>query len=240
MAKTRQKGPRNQRQGRLVIVLSVGAVVIAGVLIALTLSRTSGGGALGDAPDYNSMEQQVDDSDGAVAFAIGNPDAKVTVVDYSDFSCPHCHDFSPALQRAIAEYVPGGDVRVVYKPISFVNPPTSGPAAAAAYCTAQQGKFWQMHDQIWALYAAGGPNSYTETLLTDRAKRVDGIDIAAFTACYNDQATSEALLTVMEVASAQGINSTPTVLVNGKRLVFQSSGAFYDTLKAEIEAALNS
>ena len=102
-----------------------------------------------------------------LAFAIGNPEARVTVVEYSDFSCPHCNDLSPAIERLIQEYVREGDVRVIYKPVVFVYPERSVPAGlAAAVCAAEQDKFWEMHDAIWEISSSVvGADAYTQELL---------------------------------------------------------------------------
>lgn len=187
---------------------------------------------------YEVLQQTIDHT-GAVGFAIGDPDAPVTVVEYSDFSCPHCHDLVPAIQQIIAEYGPTGAVRVVYKPIVFVNPATSVPAGIAAYCAAEQGLFWQMHDAIWSLYVDQGASAYTPERLT-RAAVSARADEADFTACFESDEPGAALDQVLDEALNRGVQGTPTLFVNGEDVPYTGPDSIYDDLVEVIEAILDS
>jgi len=86
----------------------------------------------------------------------GNPNAQITLIEYSDFECPFCLKFFkesyPILKQ---EYIDTGKIRFVYR--HFMLPPNrhpmAEPSARASECAAEQGKFWEMHDGIFALQA---------------------------------------------------------------------------------------
>src|SRR5690606_17204431 len=106
----------------------------------------------------------------------GPEDAKVTIVEFSDFECPYCARAVPAISEIKAKY--GDKVRVAFRhfPLSFHK--QARPAAEYAQCAAEQDKFWEMHDAIFETQAQLG----SETALADAAKKA-GLDTNALTAC---------------------------------------------------------
>ncbi len=231
-SRIRSKRAQQRRRNQIMIVGVVAVVAIAITLLLVLASQPNRSAAA----SFEGLNQTVDEN-GSLGLAIGPADAPVTLIDYSDFSCPHCYDLAPAIERVIEEYAAAGQVRVIYKPISFVNPPTSVPSAAAAVCAAEQGKGWEMMSEIWALYARGGPNAYSRTLLFDSASKLE-LDMAAFETCFDAPATLNALQGVLDEATQKGIQGTPTVFVNGTVVAFSASESRYDTLKRAIDAAL--
>jgi protein-disulfide isomerase len=235
-----QRRAQRQRRSRrtiLIVGVLVVAVVVVGVVIALT---GPGRGAVAAVDtNYDGLTQEVDRTGEAPGFAIGDPDAPVTLIEYSDFSCPHCHDLSGTIDRLIEEDVAAGDLRIVYKPVSFVNPPYSRPAAQAAICAAEQGKFWEMHDQIWALYNSAGPGAYTQRQLAAAAEAI-GLDGGAFRSCFVSSDTSAQVDAVLSEAQVRGINGTPTLYLNGQQFPYRGAETAYADLKAAIEAELSS
>lgn len=223
-----------QRRRNQVIMLTVVAVVAGLVAVGLILLNNRPERA--DNSDiYASIPQSIDVS--GTGLGIGDPNAPVTLVDYSDFSCPHCYDLSPAISQVVADYAANGDVFVVFKPVAFVNPPYSVPAAAASICAAQQDVFWEMHEQIWSIFERNGPQGYNEALLSQRAREI-GIDMGEFEECFNSDETLQAVQSVIDEAVESGVTGTPTVFVNGERVTFTNSESFEDTISRAIEAAL--
>ncbi len=233
---------RSQRQRRsrrtfLIVGVLVAAIGVVGIVIALT---GPGRGAVAAVDtNYEGLTQEVDRTGEGPGFAIGDPNAPVTLIEYSDFSCPHCHDLTGAIHQLIDEYVTAGDLRVVYKPISFVNPPYSRPAAQAAICAGEQGKFWEMHDQIWALYDSTGPGAYTQRQLAASAEAI-GLDGNEFRSCFVSSDTSSQVDAVLAEAQVRGINGTPTLYINGQQVGYRGADTAYADLKAAIEAELGS
>jgi len=231
-----RRARRRQSQSRLLIAVVAIAVLVVGGLIAVTL--TGGGSGANNSDIYAEFTQEIVELDnGTTGVALGPEDAPVTVYEYGDFSCPHCFEFSSFFDEAVAEYAPTGDVRFVLVPIIFVNPPTSVKAGGAYYCAAQQGKGFEMHDELWRIFAVQGRNGYTDDNLLGRARVVE-LDVDEFRQCYDDEATSELLIGISEAASASGVNATPSVFVNDERLQFPSTETMGRRLMEAIEAAL--
>ena len=82
----------------------------------------------------------------------GSKNAKVTIIEYSDFECPYCASVVPTLQRVLQEY--NGKVRVIFRYLPLSFHPYAAKAAEAAQCAAEQGKFWEMHDKLFTEQSA--------------------------------------------------------------------------------------
>ncbi len=225
---------QRQSQTRLIVGIVVVAVIIVGVLVALSLPR---GGTVTVESDYEGLVQEPDRSGQGIGFALGEPTAPVTLAIYSDFSCPHCHDLAGIADRLIDEYVRTGALRVVFKPIAFVNPPYSGPAAQAAICAGLQGRFWEMHDQIWGLYDASGPGAYSLDRLGRAAEAID-LDRGEFRTCFSSAQTRNEVQNVLLEADSLGIRGTPAIYVNGEQVGYRGVDAAYNDLRNAIEGAL--
>jgi protein-disulfide isomerase len=223
---------RRQQQFWIVGAVAVAALLTAGFLILVSRPETP----LSVPVSYGGLPQGID-SLGAVGLSIGSEDAPVTVTEYSDFSCTHCHEMVPTIHKLIDGYVRDGEVRIVYKPVSFVNPPYSGEAAKAAICAAKQGQSGEMHDQIWAMYEQGGPNTYQQAAFIRLAGRI-GLDKGQFTQCYTSPETAADVESVLTEAASMGVRGTPSLFVNGQPVAYTGPDQIYSTLKAAIDAAL--
>lgn len=139
----------------------------------------------------------------------GPEDARVTVVEFSDFHCPFCKRVQPTLTALLAKYPK--DVRLVYKhmPLDQLHP-QARRAAEASWCAQQQGRFWEYHDLLYE----GGPDGSEPTLeaLAGRA----GLDLTKYQQCM---ASGEAARVVQQhVAEGErfGVTGTPGFFVNGR------------------------
>ncbi|MGF1504324.1 MAG: DsbA family protein [Anaerolineae bacterium] len=213
------------------------ALVVVGAIILISVSGGSSGESI---PDDLTQFIDTEIVQGAPGFSIGDPGAPVVLVDYSDFSCGACSTLADVLEEIIVDpdgYVQSGELRIVYKPVWFVNPPRSEPASRAAYCAAEQDLFWQYHTEICNLFASGGTNAYTEPVLTSRADRVDGLDLGQFESCLSAPTTQQAVQAVVDEATAIGGRSTPTVFVNGQQV--QLTQPLSASIETAIESALS-
>jgi predicted DsbA family dithiol-disulfide isomerase len=140
---------------------------------------------------------------------LGNADAKVKVVMFSDYECPYCRAAQSTVRQLTERY--GGQVAVAVKQLPFENHPLAMPAARAAVCAAGQGRFWQFHNDVFAAPAI------TEAALQDAA-RTAGLDLATFDDCRTSPASEQAVLRDVLDARRTGINVTPSYLINGKVL----------------------
>lgn len=158
----------------------------------------------------------------------GNPDAKVTIVEFSDFQCPFCQRFHPTVQQALDEY--GDDVRWVYKhfPLDSIHP-EARPAANAAECAGEQGKFWEFGDQLFVNQARLG-TAYYKSLAVEL-----GIGGSKFDSCVDDNKYADKVNSDYQQGLAAGVQGTPASFING-RLV--SGAQPYSAIKSAIDSAL--
>lgn len=141
----------------------------------------------------------------------GNPDAPVTIVEFSDFHCPFCRRAHPVIQQLLAKY--GDRVRLVYKDMPLDNlHPNARAASEAGLCAAAQGKFWEFHDKLFA----SEPDSSPATL--NRLAQEVGIDVAPFEACYKERRFKTQVEASVQDGSRLGVTGTPTFFINGRNV----------------------
>jgi len=149
----------------------------------------------------------------------GGPDAGITIVEFSDFECPACrHAFTDL--RELARTQP--DVRVVFRnyPLdASCNPsvgralhPNACLAAAAAECANRAGRFWEYHDVLFE-----NQQSLERASLFRYARQL-GLDVTAFCTCLDDPATMARVRSDIQAGDRVGVESTPTLFINGRRL----------------------
>lgn len=171
----------------------------------------------------------------------GNPNAQVGIIEYSDFQCPYCAHFAATvLPGLVSKYIQTGRVALVFRnlPLEPIHP-FAFVAAEVAMCSARQGRFWPLHDQLFA----------TQALLdSSHPKRVaEGLDVKepALGSCMAGSASTE-VRADMESAKALGLTSTPSFLlgrVGGGRLMASSvlvGESSFDDLSRVIDRLLKS
>ena len=167
---------------------------------------------------------------GSPGFPLGDPEAPVTVYEFSSYTCSHCYDFNQeAAKGFIAKYV---DTGLVY--FNYVNLPASSEgsllAAKASYCAAAQEKFYDYKDQLFAY--ASVENGFSESNMINFAD-LAGLDMDAFSTCMDSNKYTTAYDQDIQFATNSGVTATPTFLVNGTDLVSASE------LDATVEKYLN-
>jgi protein-disulfide isomerase len=143
--------------------------------------------------------------------ARGPAGAKVTVVEFSDFQCPFCSRAVPAVKEL--EQAFGKDVRVVWKHLPLSFHPNAMPAALAAEAAREQGKFWEMHDKLFANQQALSEAAYDQYAAELR------LDLPSFKAARQAPETKKRVEADLAVATAAGVTGTPTFVVNGEVVV---------------------
>ena len=157
----------------------------------------------------------------------GNKDAKVVLIEYSDFECPFCSRHHPNMLKLMEEY--GDDVAWVIRhfPLSFH--PEAMPAAVASECANEQGKFWEYADAMFENQDSLGENYYPKL-----AKEL-GLNVTSFESCLDSGKYDDMIASQQAGGASAGVNGTPATFVNGELI----SGAVpYETLKGIVEAAL--
>jgi protein-disulfide isomerase len=161
--------------------------------------------------------------------ALGSASAPVTIVEFSDFQCPFCRSVSPTLKKVRETY--GDKVRIVWKdyPLTQIHP-EAFKAGEAAHCAGEQGKFWEYHDRLFANQQALQP--------TDLKKYAAdlGLDSAKFNACVDASKYGDRVREGVAQGTSLGVNSTPTVYINGRLL---SGAQPYETFALVIDEELS-
>lgn len=137
----------------------------------------------------------------------GSPSASVAVIEYSDFECPFCVKFATTTYPEIfKQYVETGKVQFAFRHLPLEGRhPAAFRAAEAAECARRQGKFWAMHD---ALFAAPSALSVDSLFTTAQAA---GVDVIQFRRCMDGEATAQVRGDIAD-ARTYGIRGTPTFL----------------------------
>jgi protein-disulfide isomerase len=161
--------------------------------------------------------------------AIGNKKAPVTLIEFSDFQCPYCRQVAPTLQKLRAAY--GDKLRIIWKdfPLTQIHP-QAFKAGEAGHCAAEQGKFWEFHDQLFVNQQALMPDD-----LKKYAANV-GLDAGKFNSCLDTSKHAEVVRDGVAQGTRLGINSTPTLFVNGRRV---SGAQPYEVFAAVIDEELS-
>ena len=143
--------------------------------------------------------------------SIGSASAPVTLIEFSDFQCPFCQRVAPTLKQVKEKY--GDKLRVVWKdfPLTQIHP-QAFKAGEAGHCAADQGKFWEYHDRLFANQQALQPTDLKK-YATDL-----GLDANAFNTCLDSSRYGERVRDGVAEGSRLGVNSTPTIYINGRVL----------------------
>lgn len=185
--------------------------------------------------------------------SLGPSNAKVTVIELSDYQCPYCA-LASGIPTWASQYqsqygaligsagnaqdlAKQGEIRFIYVPLSFLDGSTSEStdAAQAAYCAGDQDKYFEMHDAIFA--ASTGPTEhdgkYSKANLKLIAQNVEGLDTNAFNSCLDSDKHKATVQQAMSKVQGAGFQiSTPQFWVNGKQVQ-----ASWTAIEAAISAA---
>ena len=161
---------------------------------------------------------------------IENPDAPVTIIEFSDFQCPYCAKFySETLPKIKEEYVKTGKVRIVYKHFPLAFHENAFKAAEAAECAREQGKFWEMHNKLFE-----NSNALAENKLREYANSI-GLNMEQFNSCLDSGKYYEKVIDDLREGQKLGVKGTPTFFINGDKIV----GAYpYEYFKQVIDRKL--
>ncbi|MFL6438135.1 MAG: thioredoxin domain-containing protein [Terriglobales bacterium] len=159
----------------------------------------------------------------------GQGNAPVTVVEFSDFQCPFCSQLSLTLDRVRHQY--GDQLQIIFKHFPMPMHLQAEKGAEAAWCAAEQNRFWPMHDVLFAESSLLAREQFDE--LANRAK----LDLSAFKQCVSSHRASSALLKDKEDGKSLGVTGTPTIFINGQMVTGNRS---YDELRAIVDKELRS
>ena len=194
------------------------AILVMGAMISFSILAAEGGinlsfekGKAGDqAADEPAPSGDTAPSVTANDYIRGNPNAPITIVEFSDFQCPFCRQFHPTVQQAFNEY--GDKVRWVYRhfPLTQIHP-NAQPAAEASECVGEQKGsegFWQFADAMFAQQERLGADFYRE-----QAGQI-GVNLTQFDTCVATRKYKDKVEAQMQEGMKLGVNGTPGTFVN--------------------------
>lgn len=227
----KQQGTAKRGMGIFILAAVVIAVVAVGVVIYFN-QRNAGetvnieendrydgiplGGDYADTRDIERGEDVPEGVERGITAAgvpyIGNPNAPITVGEFMDFTCPHCATYAETFDELVQVYGRNGLANFeLYILPAEARAPQSRYGARAAFCAAQQGAFWEMHDELFRVHLAESTNAFDENGVVTMAERL-GLDGDALRECVNSNQSDAALLTARNLAADYGIDSTPTLM----------------------------
>lgn len=197
------------------------------IFIAVTLGLLVGVGAMLTQFGTNA-DKPIEGIAGEKKHVLGS--GSVTLVEFSDFQCPACLSIQAPLKQILAKYE--GKVELVYRhfPLSSIHK-NAQMAAQASEAASSQGKFWEMHDKLFATQAAWQGLSDPKETFAGYSKEL-GIDEAKFAEDLMNQGVKDLVSADLLDATRFALTGTPTFYVNGYKTEF-------DKLEAKIESFLN-
>lgn len=192
---------------------------------ALALALTSGA---------SLAEEAAPEGSAIVEMTLGSEDAKVKMTEYASFTCPHCAQFhEDVFKKLRSDYIDTGKVQFTYRDVYFDS--AGVWAAMVARCGGQE-KFFGISDMLFTTqreWSKGEPAEVADNLR--RIGKVAGIDSDKLEACLSDRDKAKALVAWYQAnAEADGVDSTPTLFINGEKHTNMS----YEDLKAILDAKL--
>lgn len=222
------------------------ATVILGVLFIISILTGGFGSGKGNAGTANNQQVQaptqqepqqpqyvdVSEDDDAV---LGDEDADIVIVEFSDFQCPFCERFySQTLPQLKSNYIDTGKAKLIYRDYPLGFHPNAMPAAIAAECAGAQGKYFEYHDILFENQAAWSPLADAKETFNGYAKQL-GLDANKFSTCVADPKTKAEVEADTNEGSQYGVSGTPSFFINGRILVgAQPYSAFQAVIDEEL------
>jgi protein-disulfide isomerase len=158
---------------------------------------------------------------------LGPQNAPITIVEFSDFQCPYCALAVPQIKAVLKTYP--NQVKLVFKEFPLEEHSQAELAATAAVAAQKQGKFWAMHDAMYA-----NRNNLSRQNILALAKQA-GLDMKRFETDMNSTEVRETIIRDLQDGDRAGVQGTPTIFINGQRY---NGEIALDTLKPILDAEL--
>jgi protein-disulfide isomerase len=215
----KQRAQRERRQGIFILVAGVIIVlVILGFAIypQIKAATTPIGTIVQITPDARPQ---------ASGTAAGNPNAKVRIDVFEDFQCPVCREFTATIEpQLMKNEVASGQVYYVFHNFPFIDrgnwdtpKKESHQAANAAMCAADQGRFWDYHDILFANWTGENVGDFNDNRLVAYAQALK-LDMASFNTCFKANTHQAQIDADFAEGTTMNVTGTPTVFVNNKEV----------------------
>jgi protein-disulfide isomerase len=168
---------------------------------------------------------------------VGGGKSGVTLLEYGDFQCPACGAFYPVVKNVVTKYQ--NDITFQFRnfPLTQIHP-NAFAGARAAEAAALQGKFWEMHDLLYENQTTWSQATSPITFFDNYAQQLN-LDITKFKSDYNSAAVNNTINADIKAGQAIGADSTPTFVLNSKKITNPTSQAAFEKLITDAIAAKN-
>lgn len=231
------KAPPKSRDSKRFFFLLLGVIAVAGIALIAMQARGSG-------PSPRIVaELPPGDAGQAQPYVYGNANAPVTISEFADFECPACAQFAtltaPDVKKRLADQ---GLVSLRFYDFPLEQHRNSVLASLSAACAADQNKFWEMHDRIFAGQDAwasrpgesdASANRRASRMFADYAREI-GLDESAWSTCVEEQRHLGRIRANRQLGIQRQIRSTPTFII-GNQIV--PGAVSYDALKRYVDQA---
>lgn len=245
------KPPRNARNaasksssGRGAFYGVLVAIAVVGVAAILYFMKSPPAGESSEDAQaaYAKLQRDYAKAGPPKPYTLGNPNAPVVIEEFADFECPVCGSYATVTEPDVrSKIIAAGLAYYKYYDFPLAQHHNTMFASNAAACADEQGKFWEMHDQLFGGQDAWGLNPDGATQVTDNPKpifmgyaKTIGLNMPQFEQCYD----SSKYQMRIEANAAEGfrrnVNQTPTFYVNGKMMLGSQP---YDALKKAVDDA---
>jgi protein-disulfide isomerase len=220
-SKKPQAGPPQRGGGNRVFYLVGGLIIVAGIGWLVTARGGSVGttAALPSPAEFEGIAATVE-ADKGVGIVQGSADAPIEIMEFADYSCPHCGTFSSFAGKLLRQnYVetPGGPVRWITFDFVLGGFPNSISASMAARCAGEQDAYWPYHDMLFSRqtqwYNSPNPGGVMGEIADDL-----GLDTGAWRSCMSEARYIEQIAAARKYGELMGVGSTPTLFINGERI----------------------
>jgi len=214
-------------------ILAAGLMISGSLLYSNGIGSKSGLAKIKQDPQGNVRVDVSADDDPS----LGNKNAKVTIIEFSDYQCPFCRTFwKESFSQLKKEYIDTGKVKFVYRdyPLSFH--PMAEPSAQAGECADDQGQYWEFHDKLFGEEDKKGQGTVTYTVqdLKLWASQI-GLDQAKFNQCLDSNKHKAEVQKDFDDGNSAGVSGTPSLFINGRLVVGAQP---YASFKAIIDEEL--
>ncbi len=171
---------------------------------------------------------------------LGETNAPVTIVEFSDFQCPFCRTFfEDAYAQIKKEYIDTGKVQLSYRHFPLDFHPAAQISGEAAECANEQDKFWEFHDMLYEKQAAQGTGTIQYTKDDLKTWTADlGVDTTSFNECLDSGKHTQTVKDDATYAGTVGVQATPSFFVNGQKIEgAQPFSVFKTMIDAELAKA---
>ncbi len=202
MSKRQEFRERRRKQKQQRKMITIGSIIVGAGLIAAALIY----------PSLQQVEGEFRPRETAQDNAMGDPEAPIKIVEYSDFKCSHCaaflFDTEPLLEET---YIKTGKVYFVSRTVgAMLSGAEPMLASEAVYCAGEQGKYWELHDLIFA----NQNMTFTTLLMNNWAKTAGVPDLNQFKDCMSDNTYVERANQDEADARAEGVSGTPAFVIS--------------------------